>query len=166
MQKLLILLLVTTVTAGRAEHRTKGETIQCSIRTAAPSKATYRVVATVMTSKTGGAKLANGERNDANQRVFAALPSRSALGQTVTVHCPETGKTVKSVPICDVGPHSIADPYWKKGDRPLAAKGKSDKYGTAKNKAGIDLSLKLCHQLGLTYPYKGEVVWWFDSKQA
>ena len=126
----------------------------------------YSVTATVMTSETGGSKLADGRRNDADDRVFCALPSKSALGAVVTIYCPETGKTATDVPVCDVGPHSIADPYWKKDTRPLAEAGKSDKYGKAKNKAGIDLSLKLCNYLGLKYPYKGKVTWWFEHSES
>lgn len=125
---------------------------------------TFIVVATVMTEKTGGSRLACGQKNDANTRIFAALPSRTALYKTIEITSPETGKTVKGIPILDVGPHSTKNKYWEKKDgRPLAESGISDKYGKAKNKAGIDLSLKLCHALGLKYPYKGTVMWAFEK---
>jgi len=117
-----------------------------------------------MTDKTGGERLANGEKNTANIDAFVALPSREALGRKVTVYCPETEKAAEAVPVMDVGPHSTSDPYWENGTRPQAEKGKSDRYRRARNKAGIDLSLRLCRDLGLHYPYKGEVIWWFVDK--
>lgn len=142
-----------------------------AMRTAAvqqqkPEVVTYVVIATVMTNGTGGAKLADGSRNNANSKSFAALPSKSALGRVISIFCPETGKVAKDIPICDVGPHSTKDPYWENGKKPLAEQGKSDKYGKSKNAAGIDLSLKLCKELGLRYPYKGQVVWWFNDLHA
>lgn len=123
----------------------------------------YTVTATVMTSKTGGSRLADGSKNNANSKSFVALPSKSALGRIVSIFSPETGKTIKDIPVCDVGPHSTKDAYWENSGKPLAEQGKSDKYGVAKNNAGIDLSLKLCKDLGLVYPYKGQIVWWFDD---
>lgn len=138
--------------------------LSCWLPAAAKEKP-HRVVATVMTTKTGGPKLANGKSNDANERVFVALPDRSALGRKVTVTSPETGKTVSNCLVDDVGPHSVSDPYWKNDTRPISEKGLSDKYASATNKAGIDLSLMLCRQLGLKYPYKGEVVWWFEKTE-
>ncbi len=80
--------------------------------------------------------------------LFVALPSRSALGRTVEVIY--SGKSV----ICtveDVGPHSINDVYWQKNTRPLSESGKRvpEKWGKAKNKAGIDLSDGLWDALGI-----------------
>lgn len=124
----------------------------------------HAVVASVMTNKTGGKRLSRGERNDANSRVFVALPSTVALGRTVTVIVPENGAVAKNIPVRDVGPWNRKDAYWLRGKRPMAEYGYSDKYGKARNPAGIDLSLKLCKELGLRYPYLGKVKWMFDDQ--
>lgn len=126
-------------------------------------KGLFSVIATVMTSRTGGRRLASGERNDANKSKFVALPCRSALGKMVGISIPSTNQEARNIPVRDVGPHSVSDPYWNKDGVPLAERGISDKYGRAKNKAGIDLSLKLAKDLGLQYPFKGEVTWWFEE---
>lgn len=127
-----------------------------------PEPRVYKVIATVMTSKTGGARLANGKKNDANTNIFVALPCKSALGKKVTVFVPETGIRLHDIPVLDVGPWSTKDPYWKGNKRPLAESYKSDKYKHTKNRAAIDLSLALCKSLGLKYPYKGAVEWSFE----
>lgn len=122
----------------------------------------HSVEATVMTSQSGGPRLANGKINDANTRPFVALPSRRALGKKVWVFCPKTNKTIRNIPVMDVGPWSYKDDYWNKGTRPLAERGISDIHKKVTNKAGIDLSLKLCRDFGLSYPFKGQVVWGFE----
>lgn len=131
------------------------------ITTKATGAVKYQVVATVMTSK-NGSKLATGQKNTANTLIFVALPCKSALRKTVTVFSPQTNKTIKNVPVLDVGPWSTKDPYWKTHSRPLAESYKSNKYKKTTNTAGIDLSLALCNKLGLKYPYKGIVEWNFE----
>ena len=137
--------------------------VSLAMTTLAHASKEYVVVASVMTSKTGGKRLSGGERNDANSRIFVALPSRGALGRTVTVKVLSSGAEAKNVPVCDVGPWNRKDAYWDKSGIPMAAKGYSDKYGRARNPAGIDLSLRLCNELGLNYPYLGKVQWKFDD---
>lgn len=120
----------------------------------------YKVVATVMTEEEGSL-LATGKKNDANSRAFVALPARKYLGRHVKIYCVETGIEINNIIVGDVGPWSVRDFYPDTGERPLAEKGISDVYGVAKNKAGIDLSLKLLHDLKLKYPWKGVVIWSF-----
>jgi hypothetical protein len=71
--------------------------------------------------------------------IFAALPSRRALGRTVIVTY--NGRSI-AAPVLDVGPHFVRNPYWLSGARPLAEKRKG-------NKAGIDLSDALWDYLGI-----------------
>lgn len=155
----LLVSFVGSLEAGSEKKQLKEE--KKALKVSQP--VTFTVTATVMTEKTGGSYLANGKTNDANTVIFAALPSRRALNRIIEVYCPETGKTVKNVPVRDVGPFNTQNAYWEKNERPLAEQGISNKYGKAKNKAGIDLSLKLCHELGLVYPYKGTIVWSFSK---
>lgn len=162
MAKKLILTVLCCIALQVGARNTDGGWLKT--KTVPLASKAYRVVATVMTTKTGGEKLATGEQNDANKREFVALPSPTVLGRKVAVYSPETEVTIRGIPVDDVGPHSTADAYWEHERKPLAESGKSDKYGHAKNKAGIDLSLKLCKNLGLQYPYKGTVIWWFDDE--
>jgi hypothetical protein len=80
--------------------------------------------------------------------IFVALPSRCVLGSMVAVI---SNKQTVICKVLDVGPHSIRDPYWKNGNRPLAESGKRlpKAWGRARNKAGIDLSDGLWNELGL-----------------
>lgn len=112
-----------------------------------PSIGVYRVQAT----REGliGGRTATGHiirRND----LFVALPDRSALKRAVVV-------TYKGrsfiVPVLDVGPHNVNDPYWARSGVPAAAKGlripPMSRYGRPKNKAGVDLSDALWDKLGI-----------------
>lgn len=154
------LALVVTGSDCVAKGVTKGAKGSSSLK---KTQNHFEVVATVMTNA-AGKKLANSKKNDANTRAFVALPSRRALGRFVTVFSPETGRKAKNVPVADVGPWSTKDNYWEKGTRPMAEKGLSNMYKIVKNKAGIDLSLKLCKDLGLPFPYKGVVRWNFEEE--
>jgi hypothetical protein len=86
----------------------------------------FSVVTTVMTATTGGNRLANGDRNDANSAYFVALPSRNVLGREVWVFVPETERLARHIPVRDVGPWSVRDAYWERDGIPLAASGRSD----------------------------------------
>jgi len=122
----------------------------------------FTVEATIMTNASGK-MLANGEKNYANTEVFAALPSRKALGRRITVFCPQTNKTINNIPIKDVGSWSTNDDYWNHGTRPKSESGISNKHKKVTNKSGIDISLALAEELGLQYPWKGEVTWSFEK---
>jgi RHS repeat-associated protein len=78
--------------------------------------------------------------------LFAALPSREALGRTIEI---QYGGTILVVPILDVGPWNTKDPYWLTNTRPQAESG-FDLSGRPTNGAGIDISNSAFNQLGLT----------------
>lgn len=76
---------------------------------------------------------------------FVALPDRSALGRMVEVRYNER---VLVVPVVDVGPWNVADPYWKTDARPASERGRGV-FRTPTNPAGIDLSDAVFAALGL-----------------
>jgi hypothetical protein len=77
--------------------------------------------------------------------MFVALPHKSALGKNVELRY---GNRVLVVPVLDVGPWNIDDPYWQAGDRPAAERGRGF-YRRPSNRAGIDLSDPVFAALGL-----------------
>lgn len=77
--------------------------------------------------------------------MFVALPDRSALGRSVEVRY-LTRSIV--VPVVDVGPWNISDPYWSHDARPASERGRGA-YRTPTNPAGIDLSDAVYAALGL-----------------
>lgn len=136
--------------------------MSCVVVSAAEKEEFFVVTGSVMTDKSGK-WLANTKPNDANTRIFAALPSRKALGRFIRVFSPKTGKEIRNVPVEDVGPWSTNDNFFETGQRPKAELGISNIYKKVKNKASIDLSLKLCLSLGLKYPYLGPIYWKFET---
>ncbi len=68
--------------------------------------------------------------------MFVALPDRSALGRPVEVRY---GNRSIVVPVVDVGPWNIADPYWLHDGRPASESGHGY-FRKPTNIAGIDLS--------------------------
>jgi hypothetical protein len=76
---------------------------------------------------------------------FVALPDPRALGRDVEVR---HGTISVVVPVLDVGPWNIHDPYWERDDRPAAERGHGT-YRTPSNVAGIDLSDAVFETLGL-----------------
>jgi hypothetical protein len=77
---------------------------------------------------------------------FVALPDRSALGRAVEVR---HGTRVVVVPVLDVGPWNVDDPYWRRDARPASERGHGA-YRTPANPAGIDLSDAVFAELGMT----------------
>jgi hypothetical protein len=77
--------------------------------------------------------------------LFVALPDRSALGRQVEVRY---GNRSMVVPVIDVGPWNIADPYWERDARPASESGHGF-FRRPTNRAGIDLSDALYAALGL-----------------
>jgi hypothetical protein len=92
-----------------------------------------------------GARTATGTiiRADA---MFVALPDRSALGREVELLY--RGRALV-VPVADVGPWNVTDPYWTHGARPASERG-IGAFRTPTNHAGIDLSDATFAALGLT----------------
>ena len=80
--------------------------------------------------------------------LFVALPDRSVLGRDIAV---KVGNSVVICRVLDIGPHSLTDPYWQSGSRPLAETGLRSpiSWGKARNRAGIDLSDGLWDHFGL-----------------
>jgi len=79
---------------------------------------------------------------------FVALPSTAALGRMVRVTNHATGKSVFAI-VLDVGPFNVHDnAYVFHGARPAAESG-SSLSGKGTNHAGIDLSEKVWHDLGM-----------------
>ena len=68
--------------------------------------------------------------------LFVALPDRSALGRSVEVRYRDHAIVV---PVLDVGPWNIDDPYWVHDARPASERGRGF-YRKPVNLAGIDLS--------------------------
>lgn len=77
--------------------------------------------------------------------MFVALPDRSALGRSVEVRYLNRSVVV---PVVDVGPWNIADPYWKHDARPASERGRGV-FRRPTNPAGIDLSDAVYAALGL-----------------
>lgn len=77
---------------------------------------------------------------------FVALPDRSALHRDVEIRYRDR---VVVVPVLDVGPWNVDDPYWDRDDRPASEHGRGA-YRAPVNKAGIDLSDAVFAELGLT----------------
>jgi len=77
--------------------------------------------------------------------LFVALPDRRALGRDVEVRYRDRSIVV---PVLDVGPWNIADPYWERDARPASERGRGA-YRTPVNPAGIDLSDATFSALGL-----------------
>jgi hypothetical protein len=77
--------------------------------------------------------------------LFVALPDRRALGRDVEVRYRERAIVV---PVLDVGPWNIDDPYWERDARPASERGRGA-YRTPVNPAGIDLSDAAFAALGL-----------------
>ena len=91
-----------------------------------------------------GARLATGSIIRPGDR-FVALPHPSALRRDVELRY--QGRALV-VPVLDVGPWNTDDPYWSRGDRPAAERGRGT-YRTPVNRAGIDLSDATFATLGL-----------------
>jgi hypothetical protein len=77
--------------------------------------------------------------------LFVALPDRRALGRDVEVRYHDRSIVV---PVLDVGPWNVADPYWERDARPASERGRGV-YRTPVNPAGIDLSNATFSALGL-----------------
>lgn len=77
--------------------------------------------------------------------MFVALPHPSALGRTVEVRYRERAVVV---PVLDVGPWNIDDPYWETGARPASERGLGA-HRRPVNRAGIDLSDAVFATLGM-----------------
>lgn len=77
---------------------------------------------------------------------FVALPDRRALGRDVEIRYRDR---VVVVPVRDVGPWNIDDPYWVHDARPASERGRGA-YRTPVNRAGIDLSDAVFAELGLS----------------
>lgn len=129
------------------------------------------IIATTFGGGSDNQESAYGGMIDGDIRLGASLPARFAgKPPNVVVRSNDTGKEV-SVPIRDVGPWLIDDPYWEAGERPVAEsnviipRGKNK--GKKSNGAGIDLTPATLYALGLN-PVKGKwrVDWWFDCDVA
>ena len=77
--------------------------------------------------------------------LFVALPDRRALGRDVEVRYRNRSIVV---PVLDVGPWNIDDPYWERDARPASERGRGA-HRTPVNPAGIDLSDAAFSALGL-----------------
>jgi hypothetical protein len=77
--------------------------------------------------------------------LFVALPDRRALGRDVEVRYRNRSIVV---PVLDVGPWNVDDPYWERDARPASERGRGA-YRTPVNPAGIDLSDATFSALGL-----------------
>lgn len=77
---------------------------------------------------------------------FVALPDRGALGRDVEVRYRDR---VVVVPVLDVGPWNVDDPYWDHDARPASERGRGA-YRTPVNHAGIDLSDAVFAELGMS----------------
>jgi hypothetical protein len=99
-----------------------------------------------------GQRLACGQINQAGS-LFVALPHPSALRRDVELRY---GGRVLVVPVLDVGPWNVADPYWESTRRPAAERGQGT-YRRPTNPAGIDLSDAVFAGLGMR---NNDVVEW------
>ena len=77
--------------------------------------------------------------------MFVALPDRSALGREVELR---HGDLALVVPVLDVGPWNVDDPYWETNARPASESGRGA-HRKPVNIAGIDLSDPVFAALGL-----------------
>jgi hypothetical protein len=77
--------------------------------------------------------------------LFVALPHPRALGKHVEVRY---GQRAIVVPVLDVGPWNVDDDYWSDSRRPASERNRGY-YRSPTNRAGIDLSDAVFHQLGL-----------------
>lgn len=94
-----------------------------------------------------GGKTSSGYVID-NVVPFVALPSVNAVGKFVRVKDPVTGKQTLAI-VLDVGPWNEHDDlYVFGGSRPSAESG-IDTRGRVTNGAGIDLSERVWHALGM-----------------
>jgi hypothetical protein len=101
-----------------------------------------------------GARTATGEVIHADS-MFVALPHPSALRRMVELRYRNRALVV---PVLDVGPWNVRDPYWEANARPAAERGQGF-YRTPVNRAGIDLSNAVFAALGL--PDNDVVEWRF-----
>jgi hypothetical protein len=92
--------------------------------------------------------------------VGVALPEKNMHGKTLTIINNKTGKMIKNVPVVDIGPHFVADPYWDDNSRPRAE-------SECNNQSGIDLTTALATLLGIKWGYQWcddtVVSWIFDN---
>jgi hypothetical protein len=96
-------------------------------------------------------RIASG-RGRPKTQLGVALPSPEMLGKNVLIYSPETGRSV-TVPVIDVGPWSIDDPWIQTRQRPKAERGISSlrKWGyRARNTAGIDFYPSVWTALGIS----------------
>ena len=125
----------------------------------------YNIVATVFggkkdfnTSAYNAAKVLN------DTDLYVALPYRFKGKRPVVKVTNRSNGVSATATIEDVGPWLIDDPYWIKGDRPLAESGKplprGPNKGKVANRAGIDLSPSLAKLIDING--KGTVDWEFD----
>lgn len=77
--------------------------------------------------------------------MFVALPDPSARGRDVEVRYLNRSIVV---PVLDVGPWNVSDPYWRDDARPASEAGRGF-YRRPSNPAGIDLSDAAFAALGL-----------------
>lgn len=87
-------------------------------------------------------RVARSRRINPYEVVGVAMPTPLLLGETITVHSPDTGVSVEAE-VVDVGPWSTQDHGILRGERPKAERGISDlkRYGhRAGNRAGVDLT--------------------------
>ncbi|MCJ8347143.1 hypothetical protein MJH12_16500 [bacterium] len=135
-------------------------------KTSLPSNYTFQdIYATSFEAQTIASKGKRGDWYMRDTDLGAALPSRDALNHWVEIYYPTTGRKVL-VEVIDVGPWNIDDPYWVRGKRPSAEKGK-DSWGRKTNLAGIDLSYQTWLALGVdkrkafSGTHSGNVHWRF-----
>jgi hypothetical protein len=114
---------------------------------------------TVLATREGliGGKTASGYVVD-DVVPFVALPAAAALRLWVRVVNPRTGKSIKAL-VLDVGPWNTRDHLYVFGGARPAAESGTDQFGRVTNKAGIDLSERVWHALGMTD--NGPVEWEF-----
>lgn len=128
------------------------------------------IIATTFGGGSDNQASAYGGMIDGDIRLGASLPARfKDVPPKVTILSHETGKRV-TVPIRDVGPWMIDDPYWERGTRPIAEQNRIIPRGKHKGKpsngAGIDLTPATVHALGLNLARgKWLVDWWFEGSQ-
>src|SRR5689334_15044842 len=77
--------------------------------------------------------------------MFVALPDRRALRRDIEVRYRNRSIVV---PVLDVGPWNVDDPYWERDARPASERGRGA-HRTPVNPAGIDLSDAAFAALGL-----------------
>ncbi|PCJ16650.1 MAG: hypothetical protein COB02_15600 [Candidatus Cloacimonadota bacterium] len=123
------------------------------------------IYATSFEAQTIASKGKRGDFYMKDTDLGVALPSRDGLNHWLEIYYPPTGKRVV-VEVIDVGPWNIDDPYWVRGKRPSAEKGK-DSWGRKTNLAGIDLSYQTWLALGVNRKkafsgtHSGNVHWKF-----